>query len=67
MRFGSAKGAVRVKTRQQRKADAGKVGGARNSRRHLGRIGVGRAIVVVMEIVEFPDARIALLEHLDIE
>ena len=64
---GSTKGAVRVETRQQCEPDAGDLGGSRNSRRHLGRIGVGRAIVVVMEIVEFPDARIALLEHLDIE
>ena len=67
MRCGATKGAVRVKTRQQCEADAGDVGGARNSRRHFGRIGIGRAIVVVMEIVEFPDARVALLEHLDIE
>ena len=67
MRCRSTKGAVRVETRQQREPDAGDLGGSRNSRRHLRRIGVGRAIVVVMEIVEFPDARIALLEHLDIE
>ena len=67
MRCGSTKGAVRVETRQQCEPDAGDLGGSRNSRRHLGRIGIGRAIVVVMEIVEFPDARIALLEHLDIE
>ena len=67
MRCGSAEGAVRVEARQQGEADAGDFGGARNSRRHLGRIGIGRAIVVVMEIVEFPDARVALLEHLDIE
>ena len=67
MRCGSAEGAVRVETRQQREADAGDFGGARNSRRHLGRIGVGRAIVIMMEIMEFPDARKALLEHLDIE
>ncbi len=67
MRCSSAKGAVRVETRQQCEPDAGDLGGSRNSRRHLGRIGVGRAIVVVMQIMEFPDARIALLEHLDIE
>ena len=64
---GATEGAVRVETRQQREADAGDLGGSRNSRRHLGRIGIGRAVVVVMEIVEFPDARKALLEHLDIE
>ena len=63
----AAKGTVRVETRQQRKSDTGDLGGARNSRRHLGGIGVGRAIAVVMEIVEFPDARKTLLEHLDIE
>ena len=67
MRRGPAKGAVRVKARQQCEADAGDLGGSRNSRRHLGRIGIGRAIVVVMQIVEFPDARKTLLEHLDIE
>ena len=67
MRCGATKGAVRVETRQQCKADAGDLGGSRNSRRHLGRIGIKRAIVVVMEIMEFPDARVALLEHLDIE
>ncbi len=64
---GSTKGAVRVETRQQCKPDAGDLGGSRNSRRHLRGIGVGRSIVIVMEIVEFPDARISLLEHLDIE
>ena len=63
----AAKGTVRVETRQQRESDAGGLGGAHNSRRHLGGIGVGRAIVVVMQIVEFPDARKTLLEHLDIE
>jgi hypothetical protein len=67
MRCGSTKGAVRVKTRQQCKPDAGDLGCARNSCRHLGRIGIGRAIVVMMEIMEFPDARVALLKHLDIE
>ena len=64
---GATKGAVRVETRQQCEPDAGDLGGSRNSRRHLGRIGVGFAIVVVMEIVKFPDARVSLLEHLDIE
>jgi hypothetical protein len=58
---------VRVETRQQCEADAGDLGGSHNSCRHLGRIGIKRAIVVVMEIVEFPDTRVALLEHLDIE
>ena len=67
MRCGAAKGAVGVETRQQCESDAGDLGGSRNSRRHLGRIGIGRAVVVVMEIVEFPDARKTLLEHLDIE
>ena len=67
MRCGSAKGAVRVEARQQRQSDASHPSGVRNSRRHLCRVGVGRAVLVVMEIVEFPDARIALLEHLDIE
>ena len=67
MRCGATKGTVCVETRQQCKADAGDLGGLRNARRHLGRIGIGRAIVVVMEIMEFPDAGIALLEHLDIE
>ena len=67
MRCGAAKGAVRVETRQQCQADAGNLGGSRNSRRHFGGIGIRRAIVVVMEIMEFPDAREALLQHLDIE
>ena len=67
MRCHSTKGAVRVKARQQREPDAGGLGGTRNSRRHFRRIGVGRAIMVMVEIVEFADARIALLEHLDIE
>jgi len=64
---GATKRAVRVETRQQCEPDAGDLGGSRNSRRHLRRIGIGPAVVVVMEIVEFPDARIPLLEHLDIE
>ena len=67
MRCGAAEGAVRVETRQQSEADAGGFGRARNSRRHFGGIGVGRAVAVVMQIVEFADARKTLLEHLDIE
>ena len=67
MRRGAAKGAVRIETRQQRKSDTGGFGGSHNSRRHLGRIGIERAVVVVMQIVEFPDARKSLFEHFDIE
>ena len=58
---------MRVETWQQRQSDAGDLGGSGNSCRHLRRICIGRAVAIVMEIVEFPDPRIALLEHLDIE
>jgi len=58
---------MRVEARQQREPDAGDLGGPRNPHRHLCRVGVGRAVAVVMQIVEFPDAGISLLEHLDIE
>ena len=67
MRCCAAKGAVRIKTRQQRQADAGGFGSLRNARSHLGEVGIGRAVAIVMEIMEFADAGKALLEHLDIK
>jgi hypothetical protein len=67
MRRGAAERAMRIETRQHREADATELGGPRNPRRHLGRIGVGRAVVVVMQIMEFADARKTLLQHFDIE
>ena len=67
MRWRAAERSMRVETRQQCQPDAGDFGGPCNSRRHLRRVGVGRAIAVVMQIMEFPDAGIAMLEHLDIE
>ena len=67
MRCHSTKGAVCVKAWQQREPDTRCLGSSRNSHRHFRRVGVRRTIVVMVEIVEFADARVALLEHLDIE
>ena len=67
MRRGAAEGAVRIETRQQRQADAGGFGSLRNARRHLGGVGVGRAVAIMMQIMEFADAGKPALQHLDIE
>src|SRR5260370_41794269 len=67
MRYRSTKRAMRVEARQQREPDAGDLGGPRNPHRHLRWVGVGRAVALVMQIVKFADARIPLLEHLDID
>ncbi len=56
-----------VQHRQQRDADARALRGAQQAQRHLGRIGVRRAVGLVMDIVEFADAGIAGAQHLDIE
>src|SRR5689334_20884117 len=67
MRCGAAKGAVRIETRQEGEADACALGSLSNSCRHLGEVGIGRAVTIMMKIVELADPRIALLEHLDIK
>ena len=67
MRRSAAEAAMRIKTRQQREANAGILGRLRDPRGHLGEIGVGRAITIVVQIVEFADVGKTLLEHLDIK
>jgi len=63
----STEGGVCVKHRQQRQADAGFAGGGRDALGHLGQIGVGFSVAVVVQIVEFADAGKTSLQHLDIE
>ncbi|MGY3697366.1 hypothetical protein ACVIGA_007446 [Bradyrhizobium sp. USDA 3240] len=63
----AAESAVGIETRQQRKPDAGGLSCLRNTHGHLSRIGVRRAVAIMMEIVKLTDARKAALEHLDIE
>ena len=43
------------------------VGGCRDARGHLGDVGIGLPVRVVVEVVELADAREAGLQHLDIE
>src|SRR4051812_34741848 len=57
---------MRIKTRQQRQRNTRGFGGLRDACGHFGDIGVGRAVAIVMQIMEFADAGKTLLQHLDI-
>ena len=50
--------------RQQGQADAGGGGGGDNARRHLGGIGIGRSVGVVVQVVELGDGAVAGFQHL---
>ena len=55
-----------VQYREQRQPNAGRVAGGANPRGHLGRIGIGRSVQVMVQVVELADAGEARLQHLDI-
>ncbi|MGY2918482.1 hypothetical protein ACVWYP_004112 [Bradyrhizobium sp. USDA 3262] len=67
MRCGAAECAVGIEARQQREPDAGGAGGLCDAHGHLGGIGVGRAVAIMVQIVELADAGKAAFEHLDIK
>ncbi|MNT01991.1 hypothetical protein D3C72_1364780 [compost metagenome] len=54
---------VGVEHRQQGQADAGLPGRSSNLHAHLGAIGVGAAIGIVVQVVEFADAGEAAFQH----
>lgn len=54
-----------IEHRQERQANAGPFGSRENAPRHLGGIGVGRAIGGVVQIMELGDRAETCLQHLD--
>ena len=67
MRRGAAETAVRIEHGSSVSPMPLTSAAARNPRRHLGRIGIGRAVAVMMQIVELADAGETRFQHLDIE
>ena len=61
---GAAEAAMRVEDRQQGERDAGLGRGRRDRRRHLGGLGVGAPVGVVVQVVELADTGEARLQHL---
>ncbi len=59
--------AMRIEHREERHSDAGRRGSRQHALRHLGNVGIGRAVDAVMQVVEFADAREARFQHFDIE
>ncbi len=62
----AAEAAMGVERRQQREADAGRRAGGGDARGHLAEIGIGRAVDVVVQIVELADRGEAGLQHLHV-
>ena len=56
-----------VQHRQQRQADAGLAGGVGQRPRQLERVGVRRAVGVVLQVVELADLRVAAAQQLDVQ
>ncbi len=56
-----------VEDRQMGEADAGRLRGSENAQRHLGRVGIGRAVGGVVQVMEFGDMAEAALQHLHVE
>ncbi len=54
---------VRVEHRQQGQANAGLLGGGGDARAHLGRVGMGLTIGLVVEVMELADAGEAAFQH----
>lgn len=63
----TAEAGMAVEHRQQRQADAGGNRGLADAQGKFGRVGVGRAVGVVMNVMEFGDRGVAGLEHLDVQ
>jgi len=54
---------MRIEHRQQGQADAGLIGRRRDPRTHLGAVGIGAAVGIVVQVVEFADAGEAAFQH----
>jgi hypothetical protein len=65
--LGGAEPAVRVERREQREGNAGLARGAHVRKRHLGRIGVGRAVGRMVDVMKLGHGGVAVLEQLHIE
>ena len=63
----AAEAAMGVEHRQQRQADAGRRRRGGDPLGHLGEVGIGPPVAVVVQVVELADAGEAGLQHLDIE
>ena len=57
-----SKARAHVKGRQQGQAYAGALCGAHQGQGHLGRVGIGAAIHVVLQVLEFADLGVAALQ-----
>ena len=57
---------LHIERRQERDREPARLGGGEAAKPHLGRIGIGAAVGLVMEVVKLPDGGIAGLRHLDI-
>ena len=63
----AAEAGMRIEHRQQRQPDAGLASRRGDPLGHLGDVGIGLPVAVVVQIVELADAGEAGLQHLDIE
>jgi hypothetical protein len=64
---GSAKSGMGVEYRQQGERDTGLGAGSANARGHLGRIGIVRAVLVMMQIMELADPAEPSLQHFHVK
>ena len=56
VRRGAAEAGMRIEDRQQRQADAGRARRRRDALGHLGDVGIGPPVAVVVQVVELADA-----------
>ena len=63
----AAEAAGLVEHGQERHADAGGFGCAQQGQGQLGVVGIGQAVGLVVDVVEFADGGVAGLQHLDVE
>jgi hypothetical protein len=57
---------MRVEDRQQGQCDAGFLRGPRDAARHLGNVGIGLPVEVVVKVMELADTSESRLQHLDV-
>ena len=62
-----AETAVRIQHRQQRERDARSAGTRHDAMGELGPVGIGLAVAIVVQVVEFRDRGVAVLQHLDVQ
>ncbi|MCY1237983.1 hypothetical protein D9M72_507010 [compost metagenome] len=67
IRRNAAEIGMRVENRQMGEADAGRAGGRENTQRHFCCVGIGRAISLMVQVVELGDVAETALQHLHIE